>query len=129
MEVIFDLVSIVVPPVVILAFSYMYFGGRRLNSAELGVNPLFQEQCGGRFDNFNLTVPFVRHSIYEDFVVFAYGKTCHVVRYSDITRVEEKQHLFSSGLEYYRKIGSPPYKLIIWSRSPQEVIKFSKIRV
>ncbi|MGB5328031.1 MAG: hypothetical protein WBO58_07400, partial [Gammaproteobacteria bacterium] len=46
-------------------FVYLYIGGRKVNPVESGLTPLFQEQAGGRFDIYNVTIPFVRHAIYD----------------------------------------------------------------
>lgn len=128
MDVVFNIIPLIVIPTVLLAFSYFYFGGKKLNPAEEGLTPIFQEQCGGRFDGFNLTIPFVRHAIYENFLVVAYGKSCHIVRFDEIDKVEVKNFIISTGLFFHRKHKKAPYQFIVWSKSPHEVAKILKAK-
>ncbi len=107
-------------------FAYFYFGGRQKDESEVGKEPLFQEQCGGRFDGFNLTIPFVRHTLYDEFIVLGYGKKRLILKYTDITIATLKRHLFSKGITYTHNRVDLPRSIIIWSRSPDKVLDVIK---
>ena len=111
---------------VLSSFAYFYFGGRKKDQLEDGVSPFFQEQCGGRFDGFNLTIPFVRHAMYDNFIVIGYGKKRHIIKYTDLSMATLKRHLFSRGITYSHSRVDLPKSIIIWSRSPEKVIDLIK---
>jgi len=121
MELIFTFIPLLVIPGVLGVFAYFYFGGRKLNLSEKGLVILFEEQAGGRFNGFNLTIPFVRHTIYENCVVIAYGKSHHTLEFEKIVKADIKRHLFSKGVTYQHKIKNVPLNCIVWSKNPTEV--------
>ena len=121
MELIFTFIPLLVIPSVLGVFAYFYFGGRKLNLSEKGLVILFEEQAGGRFNGFNLTIPFVRHTIYENCVVIAYGKSHHTLEFEKIVKADIKRHLFSKGVTYHHKIKNVPSNCIVWSKNPTEV--------
>lgn len=103
--------------------SYFYFGGKAKAPEEFGLTPIFEEQAGGRFDCFNLTVPFVRHSIYDDFIVISYGKKKYILKYAEINEVSNRKYSFSKGLTYHHnKIGIPS-QCIVWSTDGGKAIE------
>jgi hypothetical protein len=126
LELIFSIIPIIVLLVVPSSFAYFYFGGRKKDQLEEGLVPFFQEQCGGRFDGFNLTIPFVRHAMYDNFIVIGYGKKRHIIKYADLSMATLKWHLFSKGITYIHNRVDLPRSIIIWSRSPEKVIDFFK---
>ncbi|MDX1443565.1 MAG: hypothetical protein R3270_07300 [Gammaproteobacteria bacterium] len=109
---------------VIGVFSFVVIRGRRKGAEESGRVPAFQEQAGGRFDGFNLTIPFVRHAVYEDFVVIAYGNRRHVLKFSDIKCVSNKWHLFSKGLIYQHSRADVPSQCIVWSFRGGKILEY-----
>ncbi|WP_201344499.1 hypothetical protein [Thiohalobacter sp. COW1] len=123
MEVIFSVISVLVPIVVGGVFGYFYFGGKKKSPLEAGHTPQLEEQAGGRFDGFNLTIPFVRHAIYDDFVAISYGKNKHILRFSEIAEASIKRHLFSKGLTYRHSNASVPTECIIWSKNAPRVLE------
>jgi len=125
-ELFLSIIPIIVLLVVLSSFAYFYFGGRSKDRLEEGKVPLFQEQCGGRFDGFNLTIPFVRHAMYDEFIVIGYGKKRHIINYTDLAMASLKRHLFSKGITYSHSRVDLPRSIIIWSRSPEKVIEFIK---
>lgn len=107
-------------------FAYIYLSGKAKATIEEGLTPIFEEQAGGRFDNVNLTIPFVRHAIYDDFVAISYGKTKYILKFNEIKRVENKRHIFSKGLIYHHNKAGIPAKCIIWSRDGNKAIDILK---
>jgi hypothetical protein len=83
---------------------------------ELDISAIYQEQCGGRFDFFNWTIPFVRISVYDDFVTIICWNFRIILKKGDVERIEEKG-LFSSGVQIVHKRKDVPQKLIIWTRN------------
>ncbi len=112
----------------LLFFTYLYLGGRKKDQLEDGIVALFREQCGGRFDSFNLTIPFVRHAMYDEFIVIGYYKERYVINYTDLTTVSLKRFAFSKGIIYSHNRQDLPNNIIIWSRSPDRVIEFLKYK-
>ncbi len=121
MELIFTFIPLLIISSVLGVFSYYYFGGRKLDISEKGRAILFKEQAGGRFNGFNLTIPFVRHTIYENCVVIAYGKFHHTLEFTEIEQVDVKRHMFSKGITYHHKQKNVPSDCIVWSKKPAEV--------
>ena len=121
-----DILALVIPPLTVAAvalfFGYQYFFGRRPRLEEQGLVPLFQEQGGGRFDGFNLTLPLVRFTVYRDFLLVAHGRATHLLPRTEIDRIEPKKFLFSTGIVIQHKVENVPQQLIIWSRSPDRVL-------
>jgi len=76
----------VIPLFIFCIFAYFYFNSKRKDPVEEMIEPLFCEQCGGRFNQFNLTIPFVRHALYEEFIVIAYGRKRIILGYGEITK-------------------------------------------
>ena len=120
-----ELIFVFIPILVILGllgvFSYFYFGGRKLDISEKDRVSIFEEQAGGKFNGFNLTIPFVRHTIYENCIVIAYGKSHHTLEFEKIVKVDVKRHLFSKGITYHHNIKNIPSNCIVWSKNPSKV--------
>ncbi|NOZ85135.1 MAG: hypothetical protein GXP49_02500 [Deltaproteobacteria bacterium] len=125
-ELLLSIIPVIVLFVVLSSFAYFYLGGRKKDQLEEGKVPLFQEQCGGRFDGFNLTIPFVRHTMYQEFIVIGYGKKRYIINYTDLNSVSLKRYLFSKGIIYSHSRVDLPRSIIIWSRSPEKVIELIK---
>lgn len=123
MDVIFSIISFLVPITVSGVFGYFYFGGRRKSPFERGHSPQLEEQAGGRFDGFYLTIPFVRHAIYDDFVAISYGKNRHILMFSEIAEAGINRHIFSKGLTYRHSNASVPSECIIWSKNGPKVLE------
>ena len=108
--------------VVFLFLGYHYFLGRQPRPEEQGLVPLFQEQGGGRFDGFNLTLPLVRFAVYRDFLLVAHGRATHRLPRTGIERIEPKKFLLSTGIIIHHRVNNVPKQLIFWSRSPGRVL-------
>jgi len=104
--------------VAIFLFVRIYRDSKKAHPAEDGLTPLFEEQAGARFDYLNLTIPFVRHAIYDDFVVISTRKRYYKLNFNQIARFEVKRHVFSIGITYYHNISGIPKKLIVWTTNP-----------
>lgn len=74
--IILSLLSILI---IIALFIYSVYKGRNsLRSIELGEFSKLKEACGVRYSDpymgsFNITKPLARFSLYEDFLILAYG--------------------------------------------------------
>lgn len=120
--------SIVVFIAVVDVLAFFYYGSERKLPEEEGLVALFDEQAGGRFDDFNLSMPFVRHTVYEEFIVVAYGSTRYKLELKDIEKVSFKKGVISNGVRYHHKVNSVPSSCIVWSRAPESVVLILKER-
>ncbi len=109
----FIIISLIVPVIVLSVFAYFYFGSREKAQIEEGKEPLLQEQCGGRFDSFNLTIPFVRHAMYDNFIVIAYGKKKIILKYEELKKVLFKKHIISKRITYLHSRPELPSSIIV----------------
>lgn len=113
---------------VVGVFAFFYYGSEQKLPEEEGLVALFDEQAGGRFDDFNLSMPFVRHTVYENFIVVAYGSTRYKLELKDIEKVSFKKGVISNGVRYHHKVNSVPSSCILWSRAPESVVSILKDR-
>jgi len=119
----FDIAALILVIVLPIVFYQFRSCGKEKHPMEDGLTPIYQEQCGGRFESLYLSSPFVRHALYDDFIVFSYAKTQIVLPYQDITSVTLTRRQFSKVIIYsYKRVGVP-LSIIIWSKSPDVVIK------
>jgi len=116
-----DIFSILLPAGVVMTF-YLYFGSKRLNPIEKGLTPLFQEQCGGKINGIYFT-GLIRHAIYEKFLILAYGRTQHIVKFDEVESIELKEGLLSTKLIVHWKSKESKGKLSIQSLYPYDVVK------
>ena len=89
---------------------------------ELDSVPKYHEQCGGRFDFFNWTIPFVRISVYDDFAAILCWNFKIILKKGDVQRLVEKG-LFSSGVQIMHNRNDIPQKIIVWTRNLSELKK------
>lgn len=99
-----------------------------LHEIEKNLKPIHVEYCGGRFGWTNLTFPFVRLAIYNDFIVISYVNKIHLLL-SEINRLEVKRHLFSKGLHIYHTRRDAPQDIIIWSTNCDGIKKLIESRI
>lgn len=78
-------------------FAFIILLSIRKSEREKGLTPLYSERCGGRFGFVQATFPFVRLSLYDDFLVLScYGKI--IIEYARIRELRDVG-LLGSGLE------------------------------
>jgi len=108
------------------------FGGTMLISykrhpREKGANHIYTSRCGGEFGLIKLSVPFIRLSLYDDFLVISHW-TRTVLEYKHI-RSLEKYGLFGDGIlimtTNIEKYGQP----IIWSYNHKKLLEFLKKKI
>jgi hypothetical protein len=88
------LAGIVIPGILI----YYLVESTCLADKEHGLKPIYREQCGGRFDLFNATIPLVRFAIYEEFLVAVSGPKKYVIDFDDIQDVSVQRHFVFKGV-------------------------------
>lgn len=82
---------------VLVIFVVIILVSIRKNDKEKGLTPIYSERCGGQFGFVNATFPFVRLSLYSDFlVVSCYGKI--IIEYARIRELRDIGFL-GTGLE------------------------------
>jgi hypothetical protein len=119
----FEIVGSLITICGLSVFAYIYFGGRRRTDEERGLRPVYTEQCGGRFDGWGLTTPFVRLAIYDHFLVVAYGSTRHLLWSGDIKGVSMKWYPLSKSLQINHSRTDLPQSFVIRSRRPENIIE------
>lgn len=94
---------------------------RRKAGAEVGLVPVFEEICYGRFMwGYGANIPIFRLSVYKDFFVIA-SFSLRVFRFSDLSRVEVRRGILRDNLFVELKkggywmlgLGSPERALLV----------------
>ena len=118
-----DIFLSILVPIVLVTFFYFYFGGKRFNPIEKGLTPLFQEQCGDKINGIYFKGFFIRHAIYEKFLILAYGGTQHIVKFDEVESIELKEGFLSTRLIVHWKSKESKGKFAIQSFYPYDVVK------
>ena len=97
---------------------------------EGGQSALLEEHCGARIERGrNFTSPFVRLTIYDEFLVVSCLDYRRSVRYGDIARLDEVKTLLGSGLALSVHDPEVP-KLTLWVRNvtrlKREILRAAK---
>jgi hypothetical protein len=98
-------------------------GSRRRSEIEQNKTPLHTQTSGGRIGWVRYRGPFVRLSIYDEFVVIRYGWKTIVLPYGEIERVETGKWLgmrTDSVQIVHHKPDAPPY-IRIGAFSPERI--------
>ncbi len=103
----------VVVILLISLFTFDYWSSGKKNEYENNLVPLLSFRCGGNFGWTNFMKPFVRHAVYEDFVVIAYRNTKLVLPFKDITKISEPWYLFGNQVRYHHTNTKFPKKVIV----------------
>ena len=96
--------------------AYFYIGGKTRANEEIDTKPIYEGQCSIVIKNFYLAGPLARFSIYQDFIMLAYGQTKHLIQLSNISKIRLKGWIFKSiTIEYaddgkQKKISFGPIK-------------------
>ncbi|MBF0547594.1 MAG: hypothetical protein HQM08_24355 [Candidatus Riflebacteria bacterium] len=132
MFVAFLLIGLTVGLIVLFFFVFWYLGSINLAPEERSDTAIFSEQCGGQFDSFNLTIPFVRFAVYKTFVVAAYGRTIYLLPFSNVQEIIIQRHFISRGIHFKHNKADVPKSFIIWSKNTRkltEVLNSTGIKV
>ncbi len=110
---------------VIIGLTVIYIKSLQLSKDEENQEAIHTETTGMRLNDINLTLPFVRVSLYSDFFVISYYDKI-VFRYSEISKIAIEQVGLSKGIRIYHYKYGVPEKLIIWSTDNEYL--FTKIQ-
>ncbi len=109
------------PIIVLIVFFYFIKKRDVLLDIEKSKIASYQEICGGRFNGFNLTWPFVRVSIYDSFIVISYVKKI-VLTYEEIDSIFSKRYFISHGIHIQHHKKGVPKNIIIGSTDRDKVL-------
>ena len=123
---IFPVVMLLLAGVVI---HQLFSGGNKKSKIERGLKVVFEEKCGGRLDNYNVSKPLLRHTIYESCVVYAYMGKNYLLEFNEIIKIEKTKGLISSGIRIYHTSKTVPSKLVLWSRDSNRLTKLYNRRI
>jgi hypothetical protein len=101
---------------------------RRKRENEKHLIPLLSESCGIRYKDirlgsFNLTKPLARCSIYDDFILLAFGGRAYVINFEKLKSFEIKKFSISTGIVLNHSINSFPKELVIWPKGNSLIIE------
>ncbi|WP_151057000.1 hypothetical protein [Cellvibrio sp. KY-YJ-3] len=91
---------------------------------EKGLTPEFEEICGGRINFFNYTWPFLRHSIYKEFIVVKSIFGAHMLPRESLSE-GGANGILSQGIRYV----SPKHvgcEFRIWTSNKKQVMEIFK---
>lgn len=124
-----------VPILALWLFGHCIKERNGLLEEELGKQPLYREYCGARFGRGNLSIPFVRLCLYDNFMVIRHaaltggldfgpeyrkaGKT--VLLFRDIRGVSTRRMVLSQGILIDHCRDDVPKPFILWSRHPKKL--------
>lgn len=113
-------IGFLTPLILIIVFGYIINKRNLKLEIENKLTAVYSENCGGRFNGYNLSVPFVRLTIYTDFIIISYTKKV-VLKYNDIVKIEIKKHFISKGIHIYHKRNDIPKNIIIWTANSKKI--------
>jgi hypothetical protein len=107
------------------SFTLIMILSSRKTNIEKGLTPIYTERCGGLFDIMNYTYPFVRLTLYDDFLVIS-CLTKRIVKYKNIKQIE-KTGVFRGGIQIitYNKHDDLPK---IWTSNGEFITSLIKER-
>lgn len=116
---IFTIISDSILPLTIFIIGIGFFIGIIIYSRvkadqEEGLIPIYSNQCGGQFGLFRATFPFVRLTLYDDFLVIKYFPKTLIIKYDNI-RIMSPNGFLGNGLEITSKNIENYDPPIIWS--------------
>ena len=110
--------------IVIAVFIIALRGKKKLHPLEKGRTPLFADNsCGGWIGAVRSTYPFVRVSIYEDFLVVGMLRGPILLRYDEIVSAVVEKVYFTRGLVITHRNGEAPSRIVIRSQKLGEMQK------
>jgi len=116
----FVCVYILTPIIVISGFVYFIKKRNIFLEIEKNQKALFTENCGGRFDGMGFTIPFVRFTIYSEFIIISYIRKI-VLNFNEIHKIEFSKRLGTTGIHIYHKKLNTPKIIVIWSRHGDKI--------
>lgn len=128
MEIIFALFPFIILPTVFGIFIYMFIKKGRLLDIEKGQNALFSETCSGVIGWLSFRGPFIRLSLYEDFLVIAYYKSI-VLNYDQLKGVSEKRWGLVKYIHIEHVRPDCPRKIMLYSTNRKKVIELLKSKI
>ncbi len=118
-----EMLSIIFLVFLIIGIPVTYVMGKVKFGVEKETDCLKNIQCGGSIGNTNLIFPFVRHTIYEQAIVIAYGYKRYTLLFKDITLVSKSFYISSGAIRYHHNNPHIPKKIIIRSNDISEILK------
>lgn len=122
----------------LLPFIFLYFLLRRFSlllkrkgdilPLEENLTPLYTLNCGGLFDSYNVTFPFVRVSFYKDFFVISFINKI-LLRYSEVQQVEVQNFLLFQGLQIKHTKENIPKKIVLWVTDGKKLKDFVEKKI
>lgn len=113
---------------IISGLGYIFLRSRKLTQQEKVENLIYRETCGAKVNNLNLTWPFVRLAIYNDFIMISYFKKI-LLNINDIIEIKKVRNIISEGLQLIHNSKDLPKSITIWSLNPNEVYKVLNKRI
>lgn len=92
-------------PAVILLMTYIYFQADRKHPSETGKTPRISFRCAGIIGWVSYKGPFIRVSLYEDFIIISYRKII-LLKFSEMS-IKKEKFLFNKVLRIEH--GNPEY--------------------
>lgn len=111
---------------VICIVAYQYLVSNRKASQEKHLKPLLSIRCGGSFGWTSYPTPFVRHEVYDDFLVISYGNKNIVLFFKEICSVTKPWYLFGQQIKYIHTNKEIPKNITVRAWRLNELLKVLK---
>ncbi len=110
--------------IIILVFIFILRQKKRPHPLESGRSPLYEDNsCGGLIGAVRSTMPFVRVSVYEDFLVVGSARGSILLRYDEISGVAVERVYFTKGVVIRHRRADAPERIVIWSSNRDDLLK------
>jgi hypothetical protein len=92
---------------------WIYLRKDRKHPAEAGNIPVFSEACGGIIGWITYRGPFIRVSVYEDFLVVSCNKP-YALKFYEISQLEPCTFFYKKGFRIRHENPAFPKRLEVW---------------
>jgi len=106
-------------PIVIGVIIYLVRKRNIILDIEKDKNPVYSENCRGKFGVF-LNTPFVRFAIYNEFIVISYSKKI-LLRFDEIDKVGFRTGFVLDRIRFYHHKTDIPSNIIIMSTNSDKI--------
>lgn len=108
---------------------FYFLKTEKLLKIEEGKKSLYRGRCGGTINFVNMSFPFLRFAIYDNFLVIRYFTKDIVLNYVEITDVFIKRYVFNKGIFIKHKKKNVPDIIILYFFDNEKIFEILKSKI